>query len=200
MDNKVKLEIKTPENKTIEYNGVTIEIIPYIDFTEQVLLINEYVKDFFGDMTEIVIPETKNHIFEAECRLKNYIIRLNTNIDIDDIDNNIYVADELWETITKEINNYWNFKERLESVVYEIKEQVKLDNSLGKVLSDLLGKAEGFIDQINKISPEDIKELQNVGIGLIDDLEKANIMRNPSDLAAVEQPLIDELSEGIKKE
>jgi hypothetical protein len=63
-----------------------------------------------------------------------------------------------------------------------------------------LEKAEGFIDQINKISPDDIKELQEVGTGLINDLEKANIMRNPSDLSAVEQPLIDELnSEGIKK-
>jgi hypothetical protein len=200
MDNKVKLEIKTPENKTIEYDGVTIEINPFIDFAEQVLLINEYVKDFFGDLTEIVIEKTKYHVFEAECRLMYYIIQLNTNIDMSDVDNNIYVDGKLWEAITKEITNYWDFKERLESVVYEIKEQEKLDNSLGKVLSDILEKAEGFIDQINKISPDDIKELQDVGTGLINDLEKANIMRNPSDLSAIEQPLIDELnSEGIKK-
>jgi hypothetical protein len=197
---KVKLEIKTPENKIIEYDGVSIEINPFIDFPEQVILINEYVKDFFGDITEIVIPETKYHIFEAECRLKNYIIQLSTNIDMSDIDNNIYVDDKLWEMITREISNYWNFRGRLDEVVYEVKEQEKLDNSLGKVLSDLLAKAEGFIDQINKISPDDIKELQNVGMGLIDDLEKANIMRNPSDLSAIEQPLIDELNEGIKKE
>jgi hypothetical protein len=197
---KVKLEIKTPENKIIEYDGVSIEINPFIDFSEEVLLINEYIKDFFGDITEIVVEKTKYHVFEAECRLMFYIIQLNTNIDMSDVDNNIYVDDKLWEMITREITNYWNFKRRLDEVVYEVKEQEKLDNSLGKVLSDLLAKAEGFIDQINKISPDDIKELQNVGMGLIDDLEKANIMRNPSDLASIEQPLIDELNDGIKKE
>lgn len=193
MDNKVKLEIKTPENKTIEYDGITIEINPFIDFAEQVLLINEYVKDFFGDITEIVVPKTKYHVFEAECRLMYYIIQLNTNIDMSDVDNNIYINDKLWETITKEISNYWNFRERLDEVVYEIKEQEKLDNSLGKVLSDILEKAEGFIDQLNNITPETIKELQDTGVGLIEELEKANVMRNPSDLATIEQPLIEEL-------
>jgi len=190
---KVKLEIKTPENKTIEYDGITIEINPFIDFSEQVLLINEYVKDFFGDLTELVIPKTKYHIFEAECRLIYYIIQLNTNIDMSDVDNNIYVTDKLWETITEEISNYWNFRERLNKVVYEIKEQEKLDNSLGKVLSDILEKAEGFIDQLNNITPETIKELQDTGVSLIEELEKANVMRNPSDLAEIEAPLIAEL-------
>jgi len=52
MDNKVKLEIKTPANKSFTYNGTTVELIPYIDFAEQVLLINEYVQDFFGDINE----------------------------------------------------------------------------------------------------------------------------------------------------
>jgi hypothetical protein len=193
MDNKVKLEIKTPENKTFEYNGTSIEIIPYIDFAEQVTLINEYIKDFFGDLDEIIIPKTKYHIFEAECRLKNYIIQLNTNIDMEEIDNNIYVDDNLWEKITEEIINYWGFRERLEEVVYEIKQQVKLDNSLGKVLSDLKDKAEGFLDQMNKISPEDLKEIQEKGFGLIDELEKSNIMRNPADLSVIETPLIEEL-------
>jgi hypothetical protein len=190
---KVKLEIKTPENKIIEYDGVSIEINPFIDFPEEVLLINEYIKDFFGELTEIVIEKTKYHIFEAECRLMYYIIQLNTNIDMSNVDNNIYVDDKLWEMITSEISNYWNFRERLDNVVYEVKEQEKLDNSLGKVLSNILEKAEGFIDQLNNISPEDIKELQNVGVGLINDLEKSNIMRNPSDLATVEKPLIEEL-------
>jgi hypothetical protein len=192
---RIKLEIKTPENKTFEYNGVTIEINPFLDFSEQVLLINEYIKDFFGDITEIVIPKTKYHVFEAECRLMNYIIQLNTNIDMSEVDNNIYTDVKLWETITKEINNYWDFRERLDDVVYEVKEQIKLDNSLGKVLSDLKDKAEGFIDQMNKISPEDLKEIQEKGFGLIDELEKSNVMRNPADLAAVEQPLIEEVNE-----
>jgi hypothetical protein len=200
MDNKVKLEIKTPENKTIEYNGVNIEINPFIDFSNQVLLINAYIEDYFGDTTDIAIQKTKYHIFESECKLKNYIIQLNTNIDMSDVDNDIYVDNVLWYAITEEIINWNTFKSNLDNVVSEIKEQIKLDNSLGKVLSDILEKAEGFIDQINKISPDDIKELQEVGTGLINDLEKANIMRNPSDLSAVEQPLIDELnSEGIKK-
>jgi hypothetical protein len=193
MDNKVKLEIKTPENTTIEYDGVTIEINPFIDFSEQVLLINEYVKDFFDDIPEIVVPKTKYHVFEAECRLMYYIIQLNTNIDMSDIDNNIYVADKLWDMITEKISNYWEFRERLDEVIYEIKEQEKLDNSLGKVLSDILEKAKGFIEQIESISPDDIKAIQDTGIGLIKELENSSVLRNPSDLSALETPLIEEL-------
>lgn len=195
MDNieKVKLEIKTPENTTIEYNGVTIVINPFIDFSEQVILINEYIKDFFGDITEIVIPKTKYHVFEAECRLMNYIIQLNTNIDMSEIDNNIYVNEKLWVMIVEKINNYWEFRERLDSVVYEIKEQEKLDNSLGKVLSDILEKAKVFLDQIESISPEDIKQIQDTGKGLIEELEKSSVLRNPSDLAELDTPLVNEL-------
>jgi len=191
---KVKLEIKTPTNKTFTYNGETVEIIPYIDFSEQVLLINEYIKDFFGDISEIVIPKTKYHVFEAECRLMNYIIQLNTNIDMSDIDNNIYVEDKLLDVITKQISNYSMFRERLNQVVHEVKEQVKLDNSLGKVLSDILEKTKGFIDQIENISPEDIKELQETGKGLIEQLESSSVLRNPSDLSSLDTPLIKELT------
>jgi len=193
MDNKVKLEIKTPANKAFTYNGTTVEIIPYIDFAEQVLLINEYVKDFFGDINEIIIPETKFHVFEAECRLMNYIIQLNTNIDMSEIDNNIYVEDKLLEVITSQISNYPQFRERLNKVVYEVREQIKLDNSLGKVLSDILEKAKGFIEQMENISPDDIKALQDTGMGLIKELEQSSVLRNPSDLAALETPLIEEL-------
>lgn len=193
MDNKVKLELKTPENTTIEYNGVTIEINPYIDFAEEVLLINEYVKDFFGDLNEIVIPKTKYHIYEAECRLIYYIIQLNTNISMENIDNNIYVENILWYRIIEKIINYHEFRKRLDMVVHEIKEQVKLDNSLGKVLNDLKEKAEIFLDQMNKISPDDLKDIQDKGFELIDELEKSNIMRNPADLSAIETPLIEEL-------
>jgi hypothetical protein len=191
---KIKLEIKTPENTTIEYNGVSIEINPFIDFSTQVLLINEYVKDLFGDISEIVIPGTKNHIFEAECRLKNYIIQLNTNIDMSEIDNNIYVDDLLWYTINEKLYNYNTFRKSLDAVVHEIKEQEKLDNSLGKVLSDILEKAKDFLNQIENISPEDIKELQSVGTGLIKDLQESSVLRNPSDLASLDTPLVKELT------
>lgn len=195
--NKIKLEIKTPENITIEYNGKSIEINPFIDFSEEVLLINEYIKDYFGEIGEIVIPKTKNHIFEAECRLINYIIQINTNIDMSEVDNNIYVDPVLWSIIEKSIYNYKQFRNKLDSVIYEIKEQEKLDNSLGKVLSDLSEKAEGFIEQIGKISPEDVKELQKTGTDLIKELEQSSVMRNPSDLIAVAEPLLEE---GKKKE
>lgn len=191
---RVKVEIKVPQNKTIEYNGVTIEINPYIDFAEQILLINEYVNDLFSESNEILVPKTKNHIFEAECRLKNYIIQINTNIDMSNIDNNIYIDDFLWAVLMREISNYSEFRKRLDYVVFEVREQIKLENSLGQVLSDILEKVQGFVEQIEKISPEDIKQLQEVGTGMISELEKTSILRNPNDLTALDTPLINEIT------
>lgn len=193
MDKRVKLELKVPNKLKIEYGGVSIEINPLIEFAEEILLINQYIKDFFGELEEIMIPETKYHIFEAECRLKYYIFQINTNIDMTEIDNNIYTDDLLWEAVTDRISNYKSFRDNLEAVVYEVKEQIKLENMLGKALSDILGKVETFVEQIEKISPEDIKQLQEAGTEMIQELEKTSVLRNPSDVTALNTPLVEDM-------
>ena len=146
---KVKLELKTPKNKTIEYNNTEIEIVPYINFSTQLYIIDNYVKDYFGNPEDILIENTKYHYIEAEVRLRNYIIQLNTNIDLKDMDAEIYVDSELWNKITNEIKNYNDFRDTLETIVCDIKQQQTLENSLGKIISDLVNKGYALLDGVN---------------------------------------------------
>jgi hypothetical protein len=201
---KIKLEFKTPENKTIEYNNVKIEVIPYIKFPAQIYIIDNYVKDYFGNPEDILIENTKYHYIEAEIRLRNYIIQLNTNIELKDINPEIYVDPSLWAKITNEIENYWDFRDTLETIVYDIKQQQTLENSVGKIVSDLVNKGYALLDKVASLNPEEIKEAGQKGLELVERLEKSSILNNPADkvviaensgLVQVEEKVIEKATE-----
>jgi hypothetical protein len=182
---KVKLELKTPKNKTIEYNNTEIEIVPYINFSTQLYIIDNYVKDYFGNPEDILIENTKYHYIEAEVRLRNYIIQLNTNIDLKDMDAEIYVDSELWNKITNEIKNYNDFRDTLETIVCDIKQQQTLENSLGKIISDLVNKGYALLDKLADLNPEEIKKAGDKSLELIKRLEKSSVLNNPSDKVVI---------------
>jgi hypothetical protein len=183
---KVKLELKTPKNKIIEHDNVSIEIKPIISLAQQVFLIEEYIKDYFGNPEEILIENTRYHYMEAEIKLKNYVIQLNTNIDISqDIVNDILADTILWEKITKEIKNWLPFKGMLETIVYDIKQQETLENSIGKVVSDLIEKGYALLDKLSNLNPDEIKKVGEQGLELMEKLEKSSVLKNPSDLTAI---------------
>lgn len=185
---KIKLELKIPKPRAFEYSGVEIEIDPYLNFNKQVILINRYLDDLFGtNMTEIIIDKTKYHIFEAECRLMFYIMTLNTNIDMTDIDNNIYVDPLLWNLISSQIVNYKQFRETLKTIVDEIIREETLENSIGKAVSDLIKKGLSFMESLENLNPEEIQNMGKTGLGLIERLENSSVLRNPSDLLEISE-------------
>jgi hypothetical protein len=190
---KVKLEYGIPENKKFKYMGMEIEVESFIDFEEQLFLIKNYIKDYFGELEEILIPETKYHYLEAECRLMSYVIQLNTNIDMENTKNDVYADCILWDEIITRITNWWKFRNRLDDVIGEILKQEDRENSLGKLLSGLTKKLEDVLNKISIMTPEEIKNIQKTGLELIERLEKSTAMKNPNDLSTIEQPFIDEL-------
>jgi len=183
---KVTLEYKTPKNKIIEYNGVDIEVIPFMQAGEMAYLTQKYISDYFGTPGEILIENTKYHCMEAEYQLKNYIFNFKTNIDISNMDGNIFYADsELWNKITNEITNWYDFKEILETTVYDIKQQETLENSIGKVVSDLIQKGYALLDKLANMDIEEIKKIGEEGQKLIERLEKSSVLNNPADKVVI---------------
>jgi hypothetical protein len=168
---KVKLEFKIPEAETIEYNGVSIQVIPYLSFAEQVLLINHYLEDYFNDSLDSLIPVSEYNYIEAEFGLKNYVFQTITNIDTTNLNNDIYKDAGLWDAIVSKIANYGDFMDKLNSIVDEIKEQKMLNNQLGKVLSGLLDKLNNIFENI---TPEEIEKLQEETGKLADKLKEVS--------------------------
>lgn len=184
---KVKLELKTPKNKKVEYNNTEFEVVPFIQISAQVYMIDKYIKDYFGNPKDILIENTKYHYMEAELGLKNYIIQLNTNIDLKDVDAEIYGDYELWEKITEEIKNYKQFRDTLEKLVCDIKQQQTLESSIGIVVSNLVNKGYALLDKIANLNPEEIKKAGEKGLELIERLEKSSVLNNPADKVLIAQ-------------
>lgn len=174
--NKVKVELKVPENKTIEYNGIKIEIIPYLQAGQQVFLINKYVEDYFGKSEEPLVKMSDYNYLEAEFNLINFILQTNTNIDTENLDSEIYVNDDLIGKITFHIDNYWTFRERLMDIVGIIKERIALKNSVGSVISELVTKAYEIINKFSDMNPEELEKMQKTGMELIERLEKSSVL------------------------
>ena len=182
---KVNLELKTLKNKTIEYNGIDIEIIPSLSLATQNFLIEKYIADYFGTPENILIENTKYHYLEAEIGLKYLITLLNTNIDISKLNNDFYVDVVLWYAITEQIDNYSAFIDTLEKIVCDIKQQETLENSVGKILKDLVEKGYALLDKLSDLNPEEIKKVGEDGLKLIERLEKSSVLNNSYDKVAI---------------
>jgi len=173
---KVKLELRIPKVKTVEYNGVEFTVIPFLGMAEQVVLTNRYVVDYFGKSEKPVVIGNEYNLFEAEFNLKNTLIQMVTNIDTDSMENDLYFDLDLWEAITSEIKNYGGFAVRLDKSVSEIKEQLILNSSIGKVVSEFVEKLYPLLEKISDISPEQIQSTLEESKVLMKDLEKNSIL------------------------
>ena len=171
---KVKLEFKIPKNKKIEYNGVEFEVTPFLSMANQAVLINRYIAEYFG---KVEIPVTKGSDYNylgAEFSLKNNILQAVTNIDTEPLENDFYVDPDLWNSITREIINYWEFDDSLHYIVSEIKEQYVLKSSVGKVISDLADKVYPLLESLSNITPEEIEKLTESTKGLMKEVEETS--------------------------
>lgn len=178
---RVKLEFKLPESKTLDYKGVQFEVLPFLTLAEQVFLINKYVEQYFSKATNgILISGTNYNYMNAEYSLFNYILQANTNIDTDSLPEDFYADAEIREKITSSIVNFYDFKSKLNYLINEIKQQMALENSVGKVLSDLVDKIYAFLAQMSDVKPEDIEKLQKEGSKALGELAKSSIIQDAS--------------------
>lgn len=177
-DNKVKLEFKLSEDKTVEYKGVAIKITPFLSFAKQVHLINVYVEKYFDSPEDNLVAQSNYNYFGAEYTLMYNLLKLNTNVDTENLEQEFYVDPALWTAVTSEISNFKSFKDRLNFIMLEIKEQKALDNSVGKVLSGIAEKAYTLLENLSSISPEQIENIRKTSLELIEKVEKTSVFND----------------------
>lgn len=173
---KIKLEFKAPEKEKIEYNGVKIEVTPYLDFIQQTGLINKYVEDYFGEIENKLIVQSPYNFIEAEYNLKVYVIQTVTNIDVDTLVVEIVSDENLFDEISNCIYNYEDFLYRLKTVVNEIKSEISMRKSVGQVIDKVAGQLSGILSMFAEMSPEEIKELQEEGRNLLSELDNSAVI------------------------
>ena len=152
---KVKLNFAVPQPVELEYNGVKFTLTPFISIAHQAFLINRYVEEYFGNVGHLIGSSEYDYL-GAECGLMNYILQGCTNVEVESLDNDIYADQRLWDRIKATIPNYGSFRQNLNYVIEEIKEQKRLKNSLGTVISTLVDKIIPLLNELKDISPEEL--------------------------------------------
>jgi hypothetical protein len=193
---KVKLEAKVPEYKTIEYGGSKIEVLSFLGAPEQAFLINRYIQEYFNPETNVIDGSDYDY-FGAELSFRNYVFQGATNIDTTTppLDNNLYIDDSLWGLVVQEISNYGCFRCKLDYIVEDIKGQLLLKNSVGTVLAGLAEKIQPLLENLANISPEEIAKLQESSTDLAKKLEESSIIKE----AAITAPAVVEATKETGK-
>lgn len=127
---KVQIPQKSQESTKFDFNGVQIEVIPYITSNTQQALIEAYLGAYFQDGEDRLGAELVN---------KKLVLELLTNVELDEqkileeIENVIHSG--LWEKIEKAIRNFREYSYNL-SIALDYKKKQQSD--IGYILKQLI--------------------------------------------------------------
>ncbi|MDD4877197.1 MAG: hypothetical protein PHQ86_08755 [Dehalococcoidales bacterium] len=149
---KIKIELNELPLIAKIYNGMTLNIYPYISIENKLQIIETYLDALFAENNV-----SQNYV-TAEYSLMLSIVDLCTNIEIGDADIiQKLIFTGLWDEIRSSIKNYSEFRQELNDVVkMKYNEMSILSN-----LNILISKISGVVDNISKLdlSENGIKQL-----------------------------------------
>lgn len=160
----VKIELKPVQISEFEYNGVTIEVKSMLLLHEQIAMIRSYVADYFTPFAieKRLVPSSEVNYLEAEYNLISHVFQACTNIDVNKIDIEICADYELWSNVTKRIENFKDFRYKLNKIVEDMKNEAPIKalmEGLSVADTDELNKEVSKLsDELRKLSPIGIKE------------------------------------------
>jgi hypothetical protein len=172
---KIVVNFSKQEKSTFDFDGQTIEVAPYIPGSLGGFLIDQYVKEYFYSATDQkILPDLLRNYLGAQLHLKLTILDRLTNIQIsneNDPNYTDFICVALWDSVVQEIKNYWEFSESLSCVVDEIKEEIKIEKSVGGVIGGVASKINELLEKLNSISPEEMKGMAETASKTLKELE-----------------------------
>lgn len=175
---KVKLELAPPSTIKVQVGKEDIEVNPFLDASTQGALIYKYIEDLFSTEGRSFIETVEKRRFNAEIAQMMYILQSNTNVDISELDDNLFFDSQYWHKVIEAITNYPYFRILQEKVVEDYEKQVDKITSTGFVLSGLMEKLSSFVDSLSELTPETLESLQKTGEELIEKLENSKVVED----------------------
>lgn len=167
---KVIVSEKVRKTVPFDYNGVVIQVTPYVSVVNEIALVSDYVNRYFTpneDSTFSYIQKGNYDYWQAEYALIQTIVRDMTNIDV--VETKADEMVEIFYLAIKHINNYYQFRDRLDETIQAIKDS----KSIGIVLDGLVTSIEGIIQSFQNIDPEKLKSLADEIIQKVDNSDVA---------------------------
>jgi hypothetical protein len=152
---KITLNLEAVEAKPVnfEFLGNLIKVNPILSLADQALMIQHYLGFYFDPLNEI-IPGTSTNYIGAECSLIFEILDKNTNVNMTE-DSDVLISRGLWKEVSSHIINYSEFRQNLDRVVQDKKEELALEKSVGTVIDGLVTKVTDFIERLASINIDD---------------------------------------------
>jgi hypothetical protein len=177
---KIKFQFNQPKDVSVEIDGQTIMVRPYLTLNEMGAMINQYLETYFHSETKTIGMDLWN-AFDAEWAMKLMVVDFCTNLPATEGDfENIFYSD-IFEIIRDKIENYWDFAGLLDEILQNVKSQIAQKNSVGAMLDSLYSKAEllvqQLIDSTENLTPEQLMQLKETGSALVDKIAENPIVK-----------------------
>ncbi len=149
---KQKIAFKDGEEYAeVSFQNQKILVKPYLSLTDQIVLLEVCVEEYFSNDLSGVIS--------SEHKLILAVLDQCTNIEVgEDTIPNILRNYKLWKEINSKIQNYGAFRALLNQTIEELKEKKRLEKSLGNMLEKVLD----FVSGLSEISPESIDKIKEL--------------------------------------
>ena len=161
--------VKPNLNNFAETEGLIIR--PYISNEYQKDIIDIYIYELFN------LDTIGNYKFiQAENAMLSRMLELCTNIKFSENETLLFTIDDVFNNIGSikkmfySMKNYDDFIQRLYATVEMVKEERRLEKSLGSVIDGLQGKVMSLLSAFEDLDPDKIKSL-------IDEIEKSTILK-----------------------
>lgn len=162
LENKQQVTFKAVGHVGVSFQDQTIKVKPYLSLTDQAAITAVYLENYFSDDASRVI--------NSEFKLILAVLDFCTDIDIEKLSINDIMANfKLWKEINSKIVNYGEFRALLAKTIEEIKENKRIEKSLGNVVEKVIE----FFNGLGEISPEMLDKAKE----LLGDVEKSEVFK-----------------------
>lgn len=192
LDEKKKVKFPEPTISSVTLGTDTIEVKSYLSDEEQKILIGVYVLELFAENSD-----PQHNYLRAENALIISVIELCTNIMLVEKDkqgketalfniDNVFSNIQFWNDIKNKIVNYNDFRNRLDVIVWEHKDQKKVDQSLPTVMRNIYDKFQTFV---NDLVTMDISDEKMTGMRtLLSEINQSSILKESIDIFKNQKP------------
>lgn len=168
---KIKIQVKEPKYAAIDFGGQEILVKTRMHTYEMGELISNYLEIYLEKDWDALL---------ANLFLKKEIISRYTNIDVDlsieELTNLVSFTD-IYFHVKSRIENFAEFEKELQSRIFDAKQKLELENSIGKLVSNIGEKIVGILDNFSNITPEQLESLKKTANEMMAEIKDSEIIK-----------------------
>jgi hypothetical protein len=178
--NRSDFKISPKKNVRLDFQDMDIEIKPYIDLSDEIDLIRNYVDILYKDIDLKTETQIADNFITAEYSFILAVLDTCTNITVlsdpdnegKNIDINVIIGSGLWYQIREKIDNYYDVESRIMDAISAIKHRNIVVNSVGKVLQNVLTQIVEVMKTLSDLDPEKFATVVKDFSNKLEDLNK----------------------------